>query len=47
MIHKQMRLNFQLRCETQQPYAANGRGWQSRADSLGEWGQGKRLTWPS
>ena len=29
-----------------QPYALNGSGWQSRAASLGAWGQGKRLTWP-
>jgi hypothetical protein len=25
-------------------YALNGREWQCRADSLGAWGHGKRLT---
>jgi hypothetical protein len=29
------------------PCALNGRGQQSRGDSLGAWEQGKRLTWPS
>jgi hypothetical protein len=44
MIRKQCVSLFQRRCETHQPCAVKRQGPAEPRDSLGAWGQGKRLT---